>query len=306
MNEIAIKTINITKKYKGKLAVNNVNMTVNKGEIYGLIGKNGAGKTTLIRMITGLIHSTNGEVEILGKSGKELDDERKCIGSIVESPSFYGNLTARENLEISRRVRGIPDKACIDNVLELLNLKDTGKKKVKDFSLGMRQKLGIANALLGNPKILILDEPINGLDPVNIVKVRELLKKINREKNITIIISSHILEELSEMATCYGIVNDGVLLEEISAKDLRENCKQYIQIQVDDVKKATVVLEQRANIKNYKVIDSNLINIYECLDNTEMINRCLIEEGVGVKGIKANEQKLEDYFMKVIGGERHE
>ena len=204
MKEAVLKTYNLCKKYKDQMAVDNVSMTIRKGDIYGFIGQNGAGKTSLIRMITGLAHRTSGEIELFGGSGEEaLNKGREFIGSLIESPAFYKNMTARENLEVSRLVRNIPGKECIDEVLNLVGLKDTGKKKVKDFSLGMRQRLGIANALLGNPKLLILDEPINGLDPMGIIEIRELLKKINTEKDITILISSHILGELSEMATTY-------------------------------------------------------------------------------------------------------
>ena len=183
MKKVVLKTYNITKKYGEQLAVDNVNMTIKKGDIYGFIGQNGAGKTTLIRLITGLIHKSGGEIELLGANEEnELNKARTMVGSLIESPSLYTNMTARENLEVSRLVRNIPGKKCIDEVLELVGLKDVEKKKVKNFSLGMRQRLGIANALMGNPKLLILDEPINGLDPMGIVEIRELLKKINKEK----------------------------------------------------------------------------------------------------------------------------
>ena len=241
MKEIVLKTTKLSKVYGSQVAVNNVNMTIRKGDIYGFIGKNGAGKTTLIRMIVGLIHKTSGEIELLDATSEaDLDKSRKMIGSLVETPTFYKSMTARENLEISRLVRGIPSKKEIDEVLDLVGLNDTGKKKVKNFSLGMRQRLGIANALLGNPKILILDEPVNGLDPVSIVEIRELLKKINKEKDITILISSHILGELSELATCYGIINNGNLIEEISGKELNEKCRQYIEVVVNDTKERCV------------------------------------------------------------------
>jgi len=200
MKEIVLQTHNISKKYGEQLAVSNVGMTIRKGQIYGLIGQNGAGKTTLIRMITGLIHRTSGELELLGASGeRQLNEARTIIGSLVEMPAFYGNMTAKENLEVSRLVRNIAGKQCVDEVLALVGLKDVEKKKFKNFSLGMKQRLGIANALLGNPGFLILDEPINGLDPVSIVEIRELLKKVNKEKDVTIMISSHILSELSEL-----------------------------------------------------------------------------------------------------------
>ena len=245
MKELILKTYNLTKKYGNQIVVDNVNMTIKKGDIYGFIGQNGAGKTTLIRLITGLIHKSNGEIELFGGSGeKALNEARTMIGSLIETPSFYGNMTARENLEVSRLVRDIPGKNCIDEVLNLVGLNDVEKKKVKNFSLGMRQRLGIANALMGNPKLLILDEPINGLDPMGIVEIRELLKKINKEKDMTILISSHILSELSELATTYGIISKGRLIEEITANELNEKCRQYIDLIVDDTAKAVAWLER--------------------------------------------------------------
>ena len=262
MSEVVLKTYNLSKKYKETMAVDKVCMTIKKGQIYGFIGQNGAGKTTIIRLITGLAHKTDGEIELFGQTDN-LDESRESIGSLVESPAFYGNMTARENLEISRLVRGIGSKDSIDKVLELVNLKDTGKKKVKNFSLGMKQKLGIANALLGNPKFIILDEPINGLDPMSIVEIRELIKKLNNELGMTILISSHILGELSELATNYGIISHGKLIEEFTAKELREKCRQYIEIIVDDSKKATVLLEEKLGITNYEVINDNMIKVYD-------------------------------------------
>ena len=257
MKEAVLKTYNLCKKYKDQMAVVNVSMTIRKGDIYGFIGQNGAGKTTLIRMITGLARRTSGEIELFGGSGEEaLNKGREFIGSLIESPAFYKNMTARENLEVSRLVRNIPGKECIDEVLNLVGLKDTGKKKVKDFSLGMRQRLGIANALLGNPKLLILDEPINGLDPMGIIEIRELLKKINKEKDITILISSHILGELSEMATTYGIIANGKLIEEISSSELSQKCRQYIDLKVDDAKKAVILLERQFGITDYEVLEN--------------------------------------------------
>ena len=262
MSEVVLKTYNLSKKYKETMAVDKVSMTIKKGQIYGFIGQNGAGKTTIIRLITGLAHKTDGEIELFGQTDN-LDESRESIGSLVESPAFYGNMTARENLEISRLFRGIGSKDSIDKVLELVNLKDTGKKKVKNFSLGMKQKLGIANALLGNPKFIILDEPINGLDPMSIVEIRELIKKLNNELGMTILISSHILGELSELATNYGIISHGKLIEEFTAKELREKCRQYIEIIVDDSKKATVLLEEKLGITNYEVINDNMIKVYD-------------------------------------------
>lgn len=303
MNEIVLKTHNITKKYGKQLSNNKINMTIKKGEIYGLIGQNGAGKTTLIRMITGLSHRTSGELELFGKSSEsELDNARTMIGSLIETPAFYGNMTARENLEVSRLVRDIAGNKCIDEVLKLVGLADTEKKKVKNFSLGMKQRLGIANALLGNPRLLILDEPINGLDPMGIVEIRELLKKVNKEKDVTILISSHILGELSELATCYGIINEGKLVEEISAEKLSEKCRQYIELEVDDAPNTTALLEKELGITDYEVLENNKIKIFSNLDSVSKINLTISRKGVLVERIGLKGENLEEYFMNKVGG----
>ena len=303
MKKVVLKTYNITKKYGEQLAVDNVNMTIKKGDIYGFIGKNGAGKTTLIRLITGLIHKSGGEIELLGANEEnELNKARTMVGSLIESPSLYTNMTARENLEVSRLVRNIPGKKCIDEVLELVGLKDVEKKKVKNFSLGMRQRLGIANALMGNPKLLILDEPINGLDPMGIVEIRELLKKINKEKDMTILISSHILSELSELATTYGIISNGKLIEEITAKQLSEKCRQYIDLKVDDTARAVILLERELGVSDYEVLEDSNIKVFSNLDNVGEVNSLLSRSGIIVESISVKGENLEEYFMNKVGG----
>lgn len=303
MKKVVLKTYNITKKYGEQLAVDNVNMTIKKGDIYGFIGQNGAGKTTLIRLITGLIHKSGGEIELLGANEEnELNKVRTMVGSLIESPSLYTNMTARENLEVSRLVRNIPGKKCIDEVLELVGLKDVEKKKVKNFSLGMRQRLGIANALMGNPKLLILDEPINGLDPMGIVEIRELLKKINKEKDMTILISSHILSELSELATTYGIISNGKLIEEITAKQLSEKCRQYIDLKVDDTARAVILLERELGISDYEVLEDSNIKVFSNLDNVGEVNSLLSRSGIIVESISVKGENLEEYFMNKVGG----
>ena len=303
MKKVVLKTYNITKKYGEQLAVDNVNMTIKKGDIYGFIGQNGAGKTTLIRLITGLIHKSGGEIELLGANEEnELNKARTMVGSLIESPSFYTNMTARENLEVSRLVRNIPGKKCIDEVLELVGLKDVEKKKVKNFSLGMRQRLGIANALMGNPKLLILDEPINGLDPMGIVEIRELLKRINKEKDMTILISSHILSELSELATTYGIISNGKLIEEITAKQLSEKCRQYIDLKVDDTARAVILLERELGISDYEVLEDSNIKVFSNLDNVGEVNSLLSRSGIIVESISVKGENLEEYFMNKVGG----
>lgn len=303
MQEVILKTYKITKKYGDQVVVNNINMTIKKGEIYGFIGQNGAGKTTLIRLITGLIHKSAGEIELLGASGEnELNKARTMVGSLIETPSFYDNMTARENLEVSRLIRNIPGKKCIDDVLELVGLKDVEKKKVKNFSLGMKQRLGIANALMGNPKLLILDEPINGLDPIGIVEIRELLKKINKEKDMTILISSHILSELSELATTYGIIAKGKLIEEITVEQLSEKCRQYIDLKVNNTSKAVTLLERELGITDYEVLENNNIKVFSNLDNVGEVNFILSRAGIIVENIGVKGENLEEYFMNLVGG----
>ena len=303
MEDIVLKTYNISKKYGNQVSNDKISITIKKGEIYGLIGKNGAGKTTLFRIITGLSHKSSGELEIFGKSEeKDLNTARTMIGSLIESPAFYRNMTARENLEVSWLVRNIAGKECIDEVLELVGLADTNKKKVKNFSLGMRQRLGIANALLGNPKLLILDEPINGLDPMGIVEIRELLKKINKEKDVTILISSHILGELSELATNYGIINNGKLVEEISLDELNEKCRQYIEVIVDNPAKASTILEKELLITDYEVLENNRIKIFSNLDSSGLINATLSKNKVVVQKINLKGENLEEYFINKVGG----
>ncbi len=303
MEEIVLKTYNISKKYGNQVSNDKISITIKKGEIYGLIGKNGAGKTTLFRIITGLSHKSSGNLEMFGKSEeKDLNTARTMIGSLIESPAFYKNMTARENLEVSRLVRNIAGRECIDEVLELVGLSDTNKKKVKNFSLGMRQRLGIANALLGNPKLLILDEPINGLDPMGIVEIRELLKKINKEKDVTILISSHILGELSELATNYGIINNGRLVEEISVKELKEKCRQYIEVIVDNPAKASTILEKELLITDYEILENNRIKIFSNLDSSGLINGTLSKNKVVVQKINLKGENLEEYFINKVGG----
>ena len=303
MKDVILKTYNITKKYGNQIAVNNVNMTIKKGEIYGFIGQNGAGKTTLIRLITGLIHKTNGDIELLGASSEnELNKARTMVGSLIETPSFYNNMTARENLEVSRRIRNIPGNKCVDEVLELVGLKNIEKKKVKNFSLGMKQRLGIANAIMGNPRLLILDEPINGLDPMGIVEIRELLKKINKEKDMTILISSHILSELSELATTYGIISNGKLIEEITSQELKEKCRKYIDLKVDDTSRAVIILERKLGIDDYQVLSNKKIKVFSNLDNVGEVNSILSNSGIIVESIGVKGENLEEYFMNVIGG----
>lgn len=270
MNVTVFEAINITKKYRNTLALNQVSMSVMQGDIYGFIGENGAGKTTMIRLLTGLAEPTTGKIALFGESNKKLAKQRERIGCIIESPSLYLDMTAYENLEVQRLQRGIPGKGCIDNALALVGLKDTGKKKAKDFSLGMRQRLALAIALLGNPEFLVLDEPINGLDPTGIIELRNLLKRLNKERGITILISSHILTELHQLANRYGILHEGKLLQEITATE--EYSKLLERFYVADVSRSNGTSGQGLYIVKKLLLMMNCTNpIIEIHDHNFMI-----------------------------------
>lgn len=303
MQEIIFETTNLTKKYPNTLALDKVSISIKQGEIYGFIGENGAGKTTLIRILTGLAKPTSGEMSLWGKKGKLLNEQRSRMGCIVESPSVYMNMTARQNLEIQRQQRGIPGKTIIETTLDMVKLSDTGNKKAKDFSLGMRQRLALAIALLGNPEFLILDEPINGLDPSGIIELRNLLKQLNCEKGITIFISSHILSELHQLATNYGIMHKGKLVQQITASELEENCKQHLFLQVDDVAAATRIIETELHTSHYVVMPDKSIRLYECNDNAGRVSSLMSQNGIILYQMAQGGDDLETYYTKLIGGD---
>lgn len=295
-----LNTKNLTKTYKKKNAVSNLNMSINKGDIYGFIGKNGAGKTTTIKMIVGLAAPTSGEITLF--ESKSLNQGRRKIGTVIEAPAFVPNLTARQNMLIQWKLLGNKNPAIIDEMLNLVGLDYVGKKKVKNFSLGMKQRLGIAMTLMGEPEFLVLDEPTNGLDPKGIVEVRELLQKLNEERGLTILISSHILSELAKLATRIGIIDDGVLLEEFSIDELDERCKSKLVVLVDDTEKAKDILAEQLNLKDYKVIDTNTIEIYDKGVDSGTINTTLAKNDVVVNSISTSHADLEEYFLNVIKG----
>ncbi|NFD77486.1 ABC transporter ATP-binding protein [Clostridium botulinum] len=304
MSEYILKTTNLSKKYKKDFVVNNLNISIKRGGIYGFIGENGAGKTTFIRMITGLVAPTNGEIKLFSKEkGDELGNVRKRIGALIERPAFYPYMTAYENLEAFRIEKGIPGKECIDKILKSVGLYEDRNKKLKNFSLGMKQKLALAIALLGDPEFLILDEPINGLDPMGIKEVRELLKKLNKEKNITMLISSHILGELYQLATCYGIIHKGKLMEQITLKELDEKCKRSLSIKVDDVNKAATILETELSTNNFKVLPDGTIRLYDYVDNSRLVSSTLTKQNIIIDQIMPNESNLEEYFINLVGGD---
>lgn len=302
MREV-IKTNNLVKKYGQNLILDNVTITVNQGEIYGLLGDNGAGKTTLFRILSGQSYHSDGSYELLGLSGeKEIIKARKRIGAMIENPSFYPNMTIEQNLEYYRIQRGIPGKKNIDKVLKEVGLFEAKKKKFSNISLGMKQRLALALALLGEPELLILDEPINGLDPSGIIEIRNLLLKLNREKNITIIISSHILTELYNVATCYGFLSKGKLVEELSLEELNERCKSYLEINVTNPKKLSVLLEERLGYKNYKIMPDGVIHLFEKNPVNEEISKLAVDNNIGLKGINEKSANLENYYLSLIGG----
>ncbi|KUP03885.1 bacitracin ABC transporter ATP-binding protein [Bacillus coahuilensis m2-6] len=306
MNDYVLKTNQLSKKYQNKMALNKVNVTIKKGSIYGFIGQNGAGKSTLIRLITGLSYPTTGTFELFGENRKrELIEARKRIGTIIEGPALYPQMTAAENLEAHRLLKGIPGKECIDKTLKTVGLQGAGKKKAKNFSLGMKQRLGLAIALLGDPEFLILDEPINGLDPMGVVEIRELLNKLNQEYDITILISSHILSELHLLATHYGIIHNGELLEQLSAKELNEKCQQYLHIKVDNPNKAATVIESLLATQEFEVMPDGTMKLYAYVDVPGKVSKILTNEGLVIEEFMPMGEDLETYFSNRIGGVQH-
>ncbi|MDO5521539.1 MAG: ATP-binding cassette domain-containing protein [bacterium] len=302
MSEFLLKTNGLTKKFKEQAAVDHVNIHVRKGDIYGFIGKNGAGKTTFLKMVSGLSHPTSGEIELFGYTGAELGKVYSRIGTLIEAPGLYPNMTAYENMNLKCLGIGVKDKSCIHEYLTLMGLENVKKKKVKNFSLGMKQRLGIAMAMVGEPDLLLLDEPINGLDPEGIAKIRDILLRLNKEKNMTIIISSHILEELSKIASMYGIINQGHLVQELSKEELMTKCSERIEILSPQTDMICTILEEDFGIADYKVVENDKVYIFEQLRKCSEINRKLANRGIQVNAIGINNESLESYFLGLTGG----
>lgn len=306
MTENVLVTRSLTKRYGGTAVVDQVDLTLPKGEIYGLVGRNGAGKTTIIRMACAQTLPTSGEIELFGVTGeRELQKARSRTGAMVETPSFYPYLTAVENLEYYRRQRGIAGKNVVDDALRQVGLADTGRKKFKTFSLGMKQRLGLALALMDRPDLLLLDEPINGLDPEGIVEFRNLLLELNRQYHTTILISSHILPELQNLATCYGFIDKGRMLEQVTAAALAEKCRDCLELKVDDAPRAAALLERQLGYRDFEVVAGGAIRLYEGLGEPEKVTRLLIEQGISLAGMEHRGANLEDYFLSLIGGVHH-
>lgn len=303
MNNIILQTNNLTKKYGTQTVLDNVTIRLEKKHIYGFIGENGAGKSTFMKIITGLAYPTSGSFSILGKedaSGQEK--ARRHIGSMIESPALYPNYSIIQNLEIQRTLVGNPDPEVCTKVLEMVDLADVKHKKVRALSMGMKQRLGLAMALLGNPQFLILDEPINGLDPKNIVALRNLLQKLNEEKNITIFVSSHILSELYLLATDYIFIHKGKIIETVTHEELDAKCRKYISIKTASVPKALTVLDNVLDNPEYKVVSEDTIHLYSGKDQIERISKAFMQNEVIVTELSVTEQTLEDYFMSITGG----
>ena len=302
MSEVIIDVNGLEKQYMKQKAVQDVSFQIKEGMICGLIGPNGAGKTTIMKMLGGLVLPTNGSISIYGEdTEKGLAKSRSRMSFMIETPYMKEKMSARENLEKQRLQKGIPDKNRVDEVLEIVGLSDTGKKNAKNFSLGMRQRLGIANALLTKPEIMVLDEPTNGLDPEGIVEIRELLLKLNREEHITIIISSHILSELSLLCTDYLFIHHGRLMESVSAAELKKMCKEYYHIHTDNDAMALAVLQERLNVKDYDVEEDGSIRLYEQLNQIKEVSRTLYEGGVIPLSLGVKEANLEQYYMDMVG-----
>ncbi|MEQ3270591.1 ABC transporter ATP-binding protein [[Clostridium] scindens] len=296
----ALETHNLTKNLSGRDIVSDVNIRVKKGEIYGFLGPNGAGKTSIMKMITNLWKPTSGYITVMGKPLNDNSyDILKRMGSMIEYPTFYDGLTGKENLKLHCEYMGYYSPNCIDDTLNMLGLAGAEDKKVRNYSLGMKQRLGIARAVLAKPELLILDEPTNGLDPLGMKQIRDLLRMLCEEYGITILISSHLLSEIENVAHTIGIMNHGKLLQEISMDAITDQNFAYIELLVSDVKKAAYVLDDKLGINNFKIIDINVIRIYDVSISVERVSKVLAENNVGIEGVTKKQDTLEDYFLKL-------
>ncbi|MED4455741.1 ABC transporter ATP-binding protein [Metabacillus fastidiosus] len=296
-----IKTSRLTKAYEGKEIVSDFDMNVKKGEIYGFLGPNGAGKTSVMKMLMNLVKPTSGEIELFDEPLTNTSYEVfRRIGSMIEYPVFYEKLSAKENLDLHCEYMGYYNKNSIGEALEMVGLKNINEKPVKSFSLGMKQRLGIARAIITKPELLILDEPVNGLDPVGIKEIRNLFQMLSKEYGITLLISSHLLSEIEQIANTIGVISNGRLIEEVSMNYIKEQKTDYVQLVSKDHKKACFVLENILNISNFKVIAEDTIRIYESEVSQTVISKKLIENNVGIESISKHNTSLEEYFLNLI------
>ena len=300
--EYVLQTVGLSKRYRHFKALDGLTMRVPKGSIYGLVGRNGAGKTTLIRLICGLQSPTSGHYVLYGRkhTGRDIYRSRRRMGAVVETPSIYLDMSAEDNLKQQYRVLGLPSFEGIPELLELVGLEGAGKKKARHFSLGMKQRLGIAVA--GDPDLLVLDEPVNGLDPQGIIEIRELILRLNRERQITVLISSHILDELSRLATHYGFIDAGRMVKELSAAELEAACRKCVRLTVTDANALARVLDGMG--AEYKILDSETADVYQKL-NISRLSAALGAENCELLDMRERDESLESYFVSLVGGGSH-
>lgn len=306
VEQTVIEVKGLTKQYKKQTAVKDAAFTIKRGSICGLVGPNGAGKTTIMKMLGGLVIPSAGNISLYGGlSEKELAKARERMSFMIETPYAKLDLTAWQNLEKQRIQKGIPDKERPRAVMELVGLSDVGNKKLKEYSLGMKQRFGIANALLSKPEVMVLDEPVNGLDPGGIVEIREMLRKLNREEDVTILISSHILSELALMCSEYLFLAEGEIVRQVTSEALKRECRSYLRVNTDNNYLALVILREKLGIADYEVEEDGSLRLYEYFDNIAAVSRTLYENGVLPVGLLAGGDTLEQYYMSMIGGEAH-
>ncbi len=304
--ETVLQTKNIVKSYGQFKALDDISITLKAGHIYGFIGENGAGKTTLMKVLTGLLYPTSGTFSLFGKDDpSDILKMRRQIGSTIEAPALYPEYSAYRNLELQRILMGNPDREICDRLLEMAGLAAVRDKKVRKFSLGMKQRLSLAMALVGKPRLLILDEPINGLDPKNISELRSLLKRLNEEDKVTMLISSHILNELYLLATDYYIIHKGKIIQSLTHDELEEKCRQYIKLKTSQLPKCITVIENAYHDAEYTVIDNETLHLFSHTDRAEDIARLLMENHIVTKEFSVTEQSLEEYYLSVTGGDNH-
>ena len=303
MDDVILETRNLTKKYKNQYALNDVSITLKKNHIYGFIGENGAGKSTLMKILAGLIFPTSGDMTFMGETDSSaIEQKRKSVGTMIEGPYMYPGYSVRQNVELQRLLVGNPDESATDRVIELVGLSDSSKKKARKLSMGMKQRLGIAMAMVGNPRFLILDEPINGLDPKNIVTLRSMLKKINQDSDCTIFVSSHILSELYLLATDFIFIHKGSIIETLTHEQLENKCSQYILVRNNNIPETVTILEKYFPGINYKVETDDTVKIYGRSKIMTELSEHLMQAGITVSELTEKEMSLEEYFISITGG----
>ena len=297
-----VETYGLTKRYGTLTALSHVNLGIPAGSIFGLVGNNGAGKTTFLRMLTGELVPTEGSFKMLGATEESEINKVRCrTGSIIEGPAFYPGLTAKQNLEYYRIQRGIPGKGVVDEYLKLVGLEDAKDRKFKKLSMGMKQRLGLALALMGEPRLIILDEPINGLDPAGIIEIRNLLLKVNRDRGITVVISSHILSELENIATHFCFLSRGKVVEQVTSEELHLKCRSYLEVKVTDPSRYVGLLEKEMECFSYKIMPDESVRILEWSRRLSDYSALAVQNGIGLLGFTPQEVKLEDYYMELVG-----